>query len=262
MLPSLVASRSGGENLTGWLWIYEFSTLPSFHKLAYQNTNMTLTTAKQTAIQRNNSAVSLINTGDYDAAIKALSSALKTYKQQIMGEADEQPQPVKTSLDQCMTQSPVTQAKTSSNEVKYDQYMYRHAIHIPLTVESNYRASIMVSVMIIFNLALAHQLSAVGSHKKQIRLRKAAKLYELGFSMQRDLNFENDNVLFTLATMNNLGLIHHKLNDGETANKCFEHLLSTLMFLIDSGEGNVCELDGFLRNVSNLISEPYSAAAA
>jgi hypothetical protein len=52
------------------------------------------------------------------------------------------------------------------------------------------------------------------------------------------------------------------MNNGEIANKCFEHLLSTMMFLIDCGEGDVCELDGFLRNVSNLISEQCSAAAA
>jgi hypothetical protein len=228
---------------------------------------MTVTTANQIAIQQNNSAVSLIAAGDYDAAISALSSALITYRQIIMEEeADEHPQPVQISLDQCMTQSPAaTPAKVSSNEEESDPYMYRQAIHIPLTIllESNFQASIMVSVMIIFNIALAHQLSAVGSDDQQLKLRTAAKLYELGFSLERDENFENNSsILFTLATVNNLGLIHHKLNDGETANKCFEYLLSTMMFLIDCGEGNVCELDGFLRNVSNLISEPCSAAAA
>jgi tetratricopeptide (TPR) repeat protein len=220
---------------------------------------MTATTAKQIAIQQNNSAMSLIAAGDYDAAISTLSSALTTCKL-VMGEADEHHQPVKISLDQCMTQSPAAQAKTS-NEDENDHYMYRQAIQIPLTIESNYQASTMVSVMIIFNLALAHQLSAVGSDKKQSKLRKAAKLYELSFNLQRDENFEN-NVVFTMATVNNMGLIYHKLNDGETANKCFEHLLSTLMFLIDCGDGGVCELDGFLRNVSNVISEPCSAAAA
>jgi tetratricopeptide (TPR) repeat protein len=220
---------------------------------------MTATTAKQIAIQQNNSAVSLIAAGDYDAAISALSSALEAYKN-LMGEVhDEYHQPVKTSLDQCMTQSPATQAKTT-NEDENDQYMYRRAIHIPLAIESNYQASIMVSVMIIFNLALAHQLSAVGSDKKQSKLCKAIKLYELSFNLQRNENFDN-NVVFTMATMNNMGLIYHTLNDGETANKCFEHLLSTLMFLIDCGEGDVCELDGFLRNVPNVISEPCSAAA-
>jgi tetratricopeptide (TPR) repeat protein len=223
---------------------------------------MTVTTSaeRQITIQLNNSAVSLIAAGDYDAAISALISALETCKQ-IIGEAYEHHQPVKTSVDQCMTQSPATQAKTS-NEDEYDQYMYRQAIHIPLlTIESSYQASIIL--MIIFNLALAHQLSAVGGDKEKSKLRKAAKLYELSFSfiLQRDENFEN-NVVFTMATVNNMGLIYHKLNDGETANKCFEHLLSTLMFLIGCGEGDVYELDGFLRNVSNLIYEPCSAAAA
>jgi hypothetical protein len=218
---------------------------------------VTTSTAKQIAIQQNNSAVSLIAAGGYDAAISALISALETCKQ-IMGEAYEHHQPIKTSVDQCMTQSSAAQAKTS-NEAEYDQYMYRQAIHIPLTIESSYQASIMV--MIIFNLALAHQLSAVVSDKEKSKFRKAAKLYELSFTMQRNENFDNV-VVFTMATMNNMGLIYHKLNDGETANKCFQHLLSTLMFLIDCGEGDVYELDGFLRNVFNLIYEPCSAAAA
>jgi tetratricopeptide (TPR) repeat protein len=218
---------------------------------------VTTSTAKQIAIQQNNSAVSLIAAGDYDAAISVLLSALETCKQ-ILGEAYEHHQPVKTSLDQFMTQSPAIQAKTS-NEDENGKYLYRQAIHIPLTIESNYQVSIMV--MIIFNFALAHQLSAVDSNKKKSKLRKAAKLYEISFNLQRDENFEK-NVVFTMATVNNMGLICHKLNDGETANKCFEHLLSTLMFLIDCGEGDVYELDGFLLNVFNLIYEPCNAAAA
>jgi tetratricopeptide (TPR) repeat protein len=224
---------------------------------------MTVTTANQIAIQQNNSAVSLIAAGDYNAAISALLSALKTYRQIMGEEAYEHHQPFQISLDQCMTQSPATQGKASSNEDESDQYIYRQAIHIPLTIESNFEASTMVSVIIIFNLALTHQLSAVGSNIKRSKLRKAAILYELGFNMQQDANFENkNNAVFTLATVNNVGLIHHKLNDGDTAKKFFEKLLSTLMILIDCGGGDVCELDGFLRNVSNLISEPCSAAAA
>jgi hypothetical protein len=86
---------------------------------------VTTSTAKQIAIQQNNSAVSLIAAGDYDAAISALSSALETCKQ-IMCEADEHHQPVKTSVDQCMTQSPATQAKTS-NEDENGKSLYRQA---------------------------------------------------------------------------------------------------------------------------------------
>ncbi len=187
---------------------------------------MTVARAKQIAIQQNNSAVSLIAAGDYDAAINALSpSALKTYKQ-IIEEADEHPQRVKTSLDQCMTQSPATQGKASSNEDESDQYIYRQAIHIPLEhiVEQTYQESaIACSSAIIFNLALAHHLSALVSAKHlSNKLHKAATLYQLAGNLQRDnAQLENNNVLFTMAAMNNLGVIYHLLEDHETATKFF-----------------------------------------
>jgi hypothetical protein len=123
--------------------------------------------------------------------------------------------------------------------------MYKQVIRIPVNVESHYRAAVMVSSMIIFNLALAHQLPSMVRDNRETALRKAAKLYELSFKMQRD-EFFDSNTMFTLAIVNNLGPIHHQLDDKETASKCFEHLLSTLMFLINCGDGHATNVDGFL----------------
>ena len=216
----------------------------------------------QSAIQQNNLAVSLIAAGDFDAAINHLSNALKTYKQ-VVPDADEHDHPAATncSLDECMAQSAAKAKSVSMDEEENVHYMYQQAIHIPLNIEFSYQSTIMVSVMIIFNLALANQLSAVGSNKSQSQLKKATKLYELAFNLQRDENFAN-NVFFSMATVNNIGLIYHKLNDRETGNKYFEHLLSTLMFLIDRGENGFCEIGGFLRNASNVMSVSWNAAAA
>ena len=211
------------------------------------------------AIQQNNTAVYLIEAGDYVSAIIHISSALHILKKS-MEEVDLQhgnrPMETHVSLDACMTQSAAAQADEEEGH-----YMYQQAIRLPSGIEFNDRSSPVILSMIIFNLALAHQLSAVGSNKSDLRMRKAAKLYELGYNLQRAEHFDN-NVLFTMATVNNMGLLHHKLNDRETGNRCFEHLLSTLMFLIDCSKGHVYGIDGFLRNASHVISAPHSAAAA
>jgi tetratricopeptide (TPR) repeat protein len=103
-------------------------------------------------------------------------------------------------------------------------------------------------------------LSAMaGANRQSQKLQRAAKLYELAFKMQRDAQLDN-NVLFTMAALNNLGVIHHQLENKETATKCFEQVLSTVMFMVDCGEAEVCgHLDGFLHNV---VFETCSAPAA
>jgi hypothetical protein len=168
------------------------------------------TTLQQRSIEQNNHAIAMIENGNYHDAIVALSSALKAYKL-ILDESDDmmdQQEQIKTSLDQCMAQSRPTSDSGDYCHKDLDedgQFMYKQAIRIPVNVESHYRAAVMVSSMIIFNLALAHQLSATASDNRET-LRKAAKLYELSFNMQRD-EFLDSNTMFTLAIVNNLGLM-------------------------------------------------------
>lgn len=98
----------------------------------------------------------------------------------------------------------------------------------------------MVSTMIIFNLALAEQLAGsniVDTSRKQAKLIKATQLYDLAFNMQQVEQLE-DNVYFTLVTINNLGVIYQQLGDLEAATKCYENLLSTVMLVLDYGKTN------------------------
>jgi hypothetical protein len=220
------------------------------------NSNLT---SHQQVIQQNNSAVSLMESGDCRGAIAALSDALKTSRQ-IMYQVNENPNPVMITLDQCMSQ---TRTSKKCAKVANGQYMYRQAVRIPLEIESSYRPIVMVSSMIIFNLALAHQLAATLSNgpKDRAILLRAAKLYEHGFNLQQSESF-GSNILFTLATVNNLGLIHQQLNDDANASKCFHHLLSSLCYLVDCGETLEYEFDCFFRNASSVLSNPCPAAAA
>lgn len=69
-------------------------------------------------------------------------------------------------------------------------------------------------------------------------------------------------ILFTLAVVNNHGMLHRQLNDEEAPGNCFEYVLSTLIVLIDCGEANVSQIDGFIINATRLISQPCVAAVA
>jgi tetratricopeptide (TPR) repeat protein len=222
------------------------------------------TSQQNAAMHQNNSAVALISAGHYDAAMSSLSSALKTYKQ-LMDTNDASPQTEMASLDRCMAQSSaaVQGNHLATHEDKSGRYIYRQAIRIPQDMQCDCQTNAMLCVVVIFNLALAHHLAA-GGETKQHRLRKAVKLYELAFQLlQQEEHLLENNVMFTMATLNNIGLAHQQLNDEETASKCFQHLLSALMLLVDCGQVNVRgELDGFLRNVSGVICTYVTAPAA
>ncbi len=69
--------------------------------------------------------------------------------------------------------------------------------------------------------------------------------------------------LFSMTCINNVGLIYQDLRDIVAAQKCFEHLLSTLMFLVDCAETDVVpDMDGFFMNTSHLVVKQTSTAAA
>jgi tetratricopeptide (TPR) repeat protein len=186
-----------------------------------------IATSYQQAIAENNSAVVLFESGKSRLAIVSFSNALQAFKT-IMDRSpvEYHEQPLNTTLDQCMAGRRISHGIGSEVDESSEPFMmYRQAVYVPVEIECSFRASALISTMIIYNLALAHQLLAVTHKKKeQLLLSKAAKLYEYGLNLQRAEDFES-NILFTLATMNNLGLIHQQLNAMDQAKNCFEHCL-------------------------------------
>jgi hypothetical protein len=154
----------------------------------------------------------------------------------------------------------------NDEEGEISEFVYRHPIRIPRqAIKHSFQFNIATSIMVIFNLALAHQLYATEDETLSSHLfEKSAKLYECAFSLLLQQDFES-NVLFLLATVNNLGQAHRSLDQsGETATKCFQHVLSILMFLVDSDEGEKTpSFEGFLRSTSHLVLQEdcYAAAA-
>ena len=108
----------------------------------------------------------------------------------------------------------------------------------------------------IFNIALTHHLYAEQCHDRSKSLKKAYRLYELAYEALRcEEEQTSPNILFMLATVNNLGLIHDELNNNEKSKMYFEHLMSILMFVVDSQQSRneyqvYYDVDGFLRNAT------------
>jgi tetratricopeptide (TPR) repeat protein len=213
-------------------------------------------------IELNNSGASFIDNGDFESAIAKLSVALKASKKVIDGAVDDL-QPENISLDECMAEGPIRLDEDEIDESVQQGFVYRQAIPIPTSIDCNYESSIAISVMIVFNLALAHQLYAAQTNSPA-KLHKAAKLYGLSYNLQREESLQGT-ALFTMAVFNNLAVIYKQLDEEEEAGYFFQHLLSALMLLVDCDSGEKVQashFDGFLKNTTFLICQPSVAAAA
>jgi hypothetical protein len=219
----------------------------------------------------NNHAALCIETGRYDRAIFNLVKALKL---------SENVDSISTcackhcSLDECMTFSqkvPGFERRNSSesltSRVSESGYIYRRPIRVtPQAMQEGHSTGLILPLIIAFNLALAHHLSAI--EEKQMdrkKLKKVLRLYELVHGWQMEKNNEQfDCIRFTMILANNLGEIHRAVNDRSKHVMCLQHLLSTMMFLVVDGQqtDGSLELDGFLRNTSQLILQGRCADAA
>ena len=116
-------------------------------------------------------------------------------------------------------------------------------------------------------LSLSNDSSSSSSNTKDTKKSKklffrARKLYELAFEMHLDESCDV-NLLFTLALINNLGLIYNVLGETQRSKTCFKNMFSTMMYLMDSHESQtVKEWDGLLSNVMDILFEQHREVAA
>lgn len=123
----------------------------------------------------------------------------------------------------------------------------------------------VLSYVILYNLALSYHLRGMDEeehHLKVAYLQKALTLYEHAHHILSSQDIELS-LLHTMAIASNLGHIHHVVGDEQRAQMCFQHLLSTILYVVDCGEGSKIEtFDGFFRNVMSLICTSSPAPAA
>eukprot|EP00339_Tiarina_fusa_P014836 CAMPEP_0117019916 /NCGR_PEP_ID=MMETSP0472-20121206/15206_1 /TAXON_ID=693140 ORGANISM="Tiarina fusus, Strain LIS" /NCGR_SAMPLE_ID=MMETSP0472 /ASSEMBLY_ACC=CAM_ASM_000603 /LENGTH=224 /DNA_ID=CAMNT_0004724983 /DNA_START=65 /DNA_END=739 /DNA_ORIENTATION=- len=123
--------------------------------------------------------------------------------------------------------------------------------------------AISMGVILTFNMALTHHISAMMSKKKgNMAFKCALKMYQLSFCLL--LKGEAQlSVTQVLALTNNCGQIYKHLKREAKARTFFTHMLTTLMTMIEGGDADdVDNLDGFMWNASRFILEDPALAAA
>jgi hypothetical protein len=157
----------------------------------------------------------------------------------------------------------------------------------------------VLTLIVIFNLALAHHLKAISfstsnknsasnSDMKSV-LDQALQLYGFAYQLQDDIKYDNDNnqnnetntscddivshLRFAMIVSNNIGEIHRIAGDTKKHQMCLQHLLSAIMYMVDSNlitsnsssyTPTLTEMmmDGFYYNVSPIILKDIDCAQA
>jgi len=161
-------------------------------------------------------------------------------------------------------------------------------------IEEGHFMGITLSLIILFNLALAHHLKAISigtcenkcdeisSHSNEYKtqvLQQALQLYELSYQLHVDYlrhpkapdgTIPGDHsrnigsLRFTMIISNNLGEIHRVAGNSKKHKMCLHHLLSAIMYMVDCNliVLDSTEMDGFYHNVSPIMLTGVCAQAA
>lgn len=230
----------------------------------------------------NNRAVFCIQAGHYNRAVNNLVKALKLTEQRADDEIGCTCR--HCSLEACVSYSQKrgqifddlsTASKFNSDkslnqdESSSSGYVHRQPILITSqAIQEDHTMGLTLPLIITFNLALVHHLSAISEEVLNRRkLGKVLQLYELAYrwQMESEEDEQVECIRFTLIISNNLGEIHRVVSNRIKYERCLQHVLSTLMFMVDcriiDSESRL-DMDGFLRNTSQIILQERCAAAA
>lgn len=164
-----------------------------------------------------------------------------------------------------------------------EKYIYRRPLTVSDTcIHESHFMGTTLTVMILFNLALAHQLlansipSTFETIKTKINtLDKSLKLYELCIHAHNDcVCTDTGSLRLKLLVMNNLSEIHRLAGEPAKHRMCLDYLLRALMFAAHGRDGGLdfdyevlepAEIDGIYRNMqssSAALGNNVQAAAA
>lgn len=232
----------------------------------------------------NNRAASLVANGDCESAITCLTALLREVKSMIISLDDPM-----VIADDASSSSHVATCSfdvASMNKSSHFQEIMEQGGNCPGSI---FRAPIVLtpsppreidrkdeipynyeflSYVILYNLGLAHHMRGMeerdGSVKQGIFLQKAVMLYESAHQLLSREKF-NLSLLHDMAIASNLGHIHYILGDADRASLCFQHLLSTMVYVMHCDESNgvaSCVMGTFISNVMPFLYRSTSAAAA
>jgi hypothetical protein len=119
-----------------------------------------------------------------------------------------------------------------------------------------------LSLIALFNLAICNHRNGIQHNMEPTFLRDALHMYELAYAIQMQEGIDMT-LSPTMIIMSNVGHIHKILGNKENSMQCFQHLLSTIMFLVEAGEReHIFEFDGFFENILKTVYANSPAAAA
>jgi tetratricopeptide (TPR) repeat protein len=172
----------------------------------------------------------------------------------------------KTTTTRMMLQGSEPQLQQLQHDDQEEVFIFRNPIFISSQTSSSLSSSSSLmdystlSITIVFNLALAHQLTAISQDMEPRRLYTALKLYEVGYLMQRNAVSQPPAVYpsssssssssnattpprflslsHTLGLVNNCGQIYQQLGQPKRAQRFFTTLLSTLILLGNSSSSS------------------------
>jgi hypothetical protein len=186
------------------------------------------------------------------------------------------------------SQTPAASGNSSSSYAHFyeeQHFVFQDPIEIPLEVVPRRSAPskkliTKFVVVVMYNLALAVHLSAdspspspssscdddvsmsstiesIDGEKEEERRRailaRAQRLYELAFQMHLEESCDVT-LLYSLALMNNLGLIYRMVGDVDRSQRCFQNQLSTMMYLLEAQEApTIKQWDGLFSNVMHFV---------
>lgn len=264
--------------------------------------NQELSTLYDVAVALNNQGALAINMGNSRLANQVFIQAFKACKKHIFasqfaGTVQETGRP-KYSINQFMSwetgnllsegvsESCCARKSLAEHDAPWTSgaatCIYRQAIHFPVLPHNQdpSHCGILLSVIVIFNMALAHQLGAEEEKancerekselppRHHLLLRKAILLYGRSYEMLQSLqscSVSIESEVYILAILNNTAQAHCALNQTEKAEMCLQRIrcLLPLYMYYGMNKGHAKAFAFFFAaSLSDGIRDDLPAAAA
>lgn len=200
----------------------------------------------------------------YGEAVKQFSSVLSTVKAKLSAIHEETVVIPDESVPFCHFLSCDSTMATESED--NDPMLFKCPILVnDESMSHDSRDGLVkLSFVTLYNLALTYQCGAHQARDPDKLLDKALAFYELTHQIQETPGNEEFALVFNMAIVNNIGLLHRHKNQEAQATRCFRHLLTIVMYVIDCGEGSsVLRLEYFVQNIQRFVlKSEHSAPAA
>eukprot|EP00980_Cylindrotheca_fusiformis_P029177 scaffold22742_cov139-Cylindrotheca_fusiformis.AAC.10 len=213
------------------------------------------------AIDLNNRAIAKMRLGNYEGSIQKLSTALlclRHVSQPAADLADLAPRMILDTLEKHFAH--LLNSDGGCEESVDGTFVFTRALAIPTFAARSTTSQSLVIKVIIFNLALSHQMMACEKSgiQREHCLRKAGKLYRFCYRVRTPHRLTERFLLPALA--NNLGIVYFTKKETNRAVQVFHRLLA--MVIGRSAYRSNSNIDCFLRNVSKALPSQYTPAAA